>query len=130
MKKVSGSLKLSYSQYRELQAFSQFGSDLDADTKNRLAMGERIVEVLKQDRNAPVPVELQVCIIYAVTNGYLKNVPVAKITDYQEKLFAYLEEEHPDVLKSITETKDLTPENEETLKTALVAFGGQYTAEN
>ncbi len=130
MKKVSGSLKLSYSQYRELQAFSQFGSDLDADTKNRLAMGERIVEVLKQDRNAPVPVELQVCIIYAVTNGYLKNVPVAKITDYQEQLFAYLEEEHPDVLKSITETKDLTPENEETLKTALVAFGGQYTAEN
>ncbi|MDE7094198.1 MAG: F0F1 ATP synthase subunit alpha, partial [Oscillospiraceae bacterium] len=83
MKKVSGSLKLSYSQYRELQAFSQFGSDLDADTKNRLAMGERIVEVLKQDRNAPLPVELQVCIIYAVTKGYLNEIPVEKIKDYQ-----------------------------------------------
>lgn len=126
MKKVSGSLKLSYSQYRELQAFSQFGSDLDADTKNRLAMGERIVEVLKQDRNAPVPVELQVCIIYAVTKGYLKNVPVAKIADYQEKLFAYLREEHPEILRDILDTKDLTQTNEGLLKEALIAFGSQY----
>ena len=129
MKKVSGSLKLSYSQYRELQAFSQFGSDLDQDTKNRLAMGERIVEVLKQDRNAPVPVELQVCIIYAVTKGYLKDVPVARIQDYQEKLFAYLQEAHPEVLQSILDTKDLTAENEAALKEALVTFGGQYAAE-
>ena len=126
MKKVSGSLKLSYSQYRELQAFSQFGSDLDADTKNRLAMGERIVEVLKQDRNAPVPVELQVCIIYAVTRGYLKNVPIAKISDYQEKLFAYLREEHPAILRDILDTKDLTEANEGLLKEALIAFGSQY----
>ncbi|MDE5564171.1 MAG: F0F1 ATP synthase subunit alpha [Oscillospiraceae bacterium] len=129
MKKVSGSLKLSYSQYRELQAFSQFGSDLDADTKNRLSMGERIVEVLKQDRNAPVPVELQVCIIYAVTKGYLKNIPVDHIQDYQEKLFAFMQEEHPEVLQSILDTKDLTAENEEALSAALVAFGGQYGAE-
>lgn len=129
MKKVSGSLKLSYSQYRELQAFSQFGSDLDADTKNRLSMGERIVEVLKQDRNAPVPVELQVCIIYAVTKGYLKNIPVDHIQDYQEKLFAFMQEEYPEVLQSILDTKDLTAENEEALSAALVAFGGQYGAE-
>ncbi len=128
MKKVSGSLKLSYSQYRELQAFSQFGSDLDADTKNRLSMGERIVEVLKQDRNAPVPVELQVCIIYAVTNGYLKTIPVEKIGDFQDKLFAYLQEEKPDILKDILATKDLTAENEDALKDALVTFGGQYAA--
>ena len=129
MKKVAGSLKLSYSQYRELQAFSQFGSDLDQDTKSRLSMGERIVEVLKQDRNAPVPVELQVVIIYAVTKGYLKDVPVAKIQDYQEKLFAYMQDEHPEILKSITDTKDLTAENENALQEALIAFGGQYAAE-
>lgn len=129
MKKVSGSLKLSYSQYRELQAFSQFGSDLDQDTKNRLSMGERIVEVLKQDRNAPVPVELQVVIIYAVTKGYLKDIPVAKVQDYQEKLFAYMQEEHPEILQNITETKDLTPENETALQAAVIAFTGQYAAE-
>ena len=129
MKKVSGSLKLSYSQYRELQAFSQFGSDLDQDTKNRLSMGERIVEVLKQDRNAPVPVELQVVIIYAVTKGYLKDIPVTKVQDYQEKLFAYIQEEHPEILQNITETKDLTPENETALQAAVIAFTGQYAAE-
>lgn len=129
MKKVSGSLKLSYSQYRELQAFSQFGSDLDADTKNRLSMGERIVEVLKQDRNAPVPVELQVCIIYAVTKGYLKNVPVDKIADYQEKLFAFLQEERKEILQNILDTKDLTSDNEAALQEALVTFGGMYAAE-
>ncbi len=128
MKQVSGSLKLSYSQYRELQAFSQFGSDLDADTKNRLSMGERIVEVLKQDRNAPVPVELQVCIIYAVTKGYLKQVDVEDISDYEEGLFRELQEGHPEVLASILETKALTPENEEALKAALEAFTAQYTA--
>ena len=129
MKKVAGSLKLSYSQYRELQAFSQFGSDLDQDTKNRLSMGERIVEVLKQDRNSPVPVELQVVIIYAVTKGYLKDIPVAKIQDYQEKLFAYMQDEHADVLQSITDTKDLTAENETALQEALIAFTSQYEPE-
>ncbi|MBQ4465550.1 MAG: F0F1 ATP synthase subunit alpha, partial [Oscillospiraceae bacterium] len=129
MKKVAGSLKLSYSQYRELQAFSQFGSDLDQDTKNRLSMGERIVEVLKQDRNSPVPVELQVVIIYAVTKDYLKNIPVAKIQDYQEKLFTYMQDEHPEILQSITDTKDLTAENETALQEALIAFGSQYAAE-
>ena len=128
MKKVSGSLKLSYSQYRELQAFSQFGSDLDADTKNRLAMGERIVEVLKQDRNAPVPVELQVCIIYAVTKGYLKNVDVDNIKDYEEQMFADMQENHPEILASILETKEMTAENEEALKAALEAFTAQYAA--
>ncbi len=128
MKKVSGSLKLSYSQYRELQAFSQFGSDLDADTKNRLSMGERIVEVLKQDRNAPVPVELQVCIIYAVTKGYLKNVAVENIKDYEAQMFADMQENHPEILASILESKDLTKENEEALKNALESFTAQYTA--
>ncbi len=126
MKKVSGSLKLSYSQYRELQAFSQFGSDLDDDTKNRLAMGERIVEVLKQDKNSPVPVAMQVCIIYAVTKGYLNAIPVTKIKEYQEKLSAFMNESHPEVLKSILDTKDLTKENETALGEALTEFNKQW----
>ncbi len=126
MKKVSGSLKLSYSQYRELQAFSQFGSDLDDDTKNRLAMGERIVEVLKQDKNSPVPVEMQVCIIYAVTKGYLNQIPVTKIKEYQEKLFSFLAESHPEILNSILDTKDLTKENETALGEALTEFNQQW----
>lgn len=110
MKKVSGSLKLTYSQYRELQAFSQFGSDLDKDTKERLALGERVVEVLKQDRNSPVAVENQVVIIYAVTHNYLKDVPVDKIGEFQTELFDYVDNSYPDIISSIKETKDLTKE--------------------
>ena len=91
MKKVSGELKLLYSQYRELQAFAQFGSDLDADTKSRLALGERIVEVLKQGRNAPVRVGVQVAIVFAVINGYLDSIPVSKVKDYEANLGARLE---------------------------------------
>ena len=94
MKKVSGELKLLYSQYRELQAFAQFGSDLDADTRARLHLGERIVEVLKQDRNAPVPVGGQVGIIYAVINGYLNEYEISEIKGYQEKLYEKLDHEH------------------------------------
>ena len=101
MKKVSGELKLLYSQYRELQSFAQFGSDLDADTKARLALGERIVEVLKQGRNSPVEVGCQVAIIYAVTNGYLDNVPVNKVKEYEAELFALLKNKYGDFLTRI-----------------------------
>ena len=90
MKKVAGTLKLLYSQYRELQAFAQFGSDLDSDTKMRLEQGERIVEVLKQDKNAPVSVAHQVIIIYAVTRKYLLSVPVEDVTRYEKELFAFI----------------------------------------
>ena len=128
MKKVSGSLKLTYSQYRELQAFSQFGSDLDKDTKERLALGERVVEVLKQDRNSPVAVENQVVIIYAVTHNYLKDVPVDKIGEFQTELFDYVDNSYPDIISSIKETKDLTKENEEALKAALDEFVKKFTA--
>ena len=93
MKKVSGELKLLYSQYRELQSFAQFGSDLDADTKARLALGERIVEVLKQGRNAPIRVGCQVAIVYAVINGYLDSVEVKDVKEYEKKLFRKLENE-------------------------------------
>ncbi|MBE7053349.1 MAG: F0F1 ATP synthase subunit alpha [Ruminococcaceae bacterium] len=94
MKKVSGELKLLYSQYRELQSFAQFGSDLDQDTKARLALGERIVEVLKQDKNSPVRVGCQVAIVYAVINGYLNDVPVNKVKEYEKNLFNLLENKY------------------------------------
>lgn len=101
MKKVSGELKLLYSQYRELQAFAQFGSDLDADTKARLALGERIVEVLKQKRNSPVRVGCQVAIIYAVTKGFLNDVEPDKVHEWEQELYDLLETAHPELLGRI-----------------------------
>ncbi len=101
MKKVSGELKLMYSQYRELRSFAQFGSDLDADTKARLALGERIVEVLKQKRNDPVRVGCQVAIVYAVINGYLNDVPVDKVAEYEQTLFEKLENKYGTLLERL-----------------------------
>ena len=118
VKKVSGSLKLLYSQYRELQGFAQFGSDLDADTKARLALGERIVEVLKQGRNAPVRAGCQVAIIYAVTNGYLDEIEVSKVGEYEKKLYTLLETKYANLLERF-ETGFYEDEDVETLKTAL-----------
>ena len=92
-----------YSQYRELQAFAQFGSDLDADTKKRLALGERIVEVLKQDRNSPVDVGCQVSIIYAVTNGYLDTVPTAEVRAFEQELYEYMHTEHSALLQRLND---------------------------
>ncbi|MBS5150328.1 MAG: F0F1 ATP synthase subunit alpha [Butyricicoccus pullicaecorum] len=129
MKKVSGTLKLAYSQYRELQAFSQFGSDLDADTKARLAQGERIVEVLKQPQNSPITVEKQVVIIYAVVNKYLIDVPVAQIAEFQNELFAYLETEHGEILDSIRETKSID-DVKDTLPKAIEAFKARFLGEH
>lgn len=126
MKKVSGSLKLLYSQYRELQSFSQFGSDLDKDTKDRLAQGERIVEVLKQGKNSPIDVEKQVVIIYAVVNNYLKDIPTEDIGEYEKDLFNHLDEAHPDILSSIRETQELTKENENNLKEVLEDFAKKF----
>ena len=119
MKKVAGSLKLLYSQYRELQSFAQFGSDLDADTKARLALGERIVAVLKQKNNAPKEVAQQVCIIYAVTNGYLSSIPVEKIPEFEMQLEEHMDNNHPQVLEAIRTTGKLETETENQLKTAL-----------
>lgn len=119
MKKVAGSLKLAYSQYRELQAFAQFGSDLDEDTKRRLAKGERIVEVLKQGRNKPVRVELQVAIIYAVTNDLLEDIPVNKIREFESRLFEYIENNAHDIIDNIASSGDLTEETEQKLRKAI-----------
>lgn len=118
MKKVSGELKLLYSQYRELQSFAQFGSDLDADTKARLALGERIVEVLKQKRNSPVSPGGQVAIIYAVINGYLNSIPVSKIPEYEERLYEKLDREAKDWQKCI-EDNHFEEEDIERLKQIL-----------
>ena len=122
MKKVSGSLKLLYSQYRELQSFAQFGSDLDADTKARLALGERIVEVLKQKNNAPVEVAHQVCILYAVINGYLKDVPVSSVPEFELQLREYMEDHCSQTLDAIRNTGKLEQETEEQLKAGIAAF--------
>jgi F-type H+-transporting ATPase subunit alpha len=120
MKKVAGSLKLLYSQYRELQSFAQFGSDLDADTKSRLALGERIVAVLKQKNNAPVEVAHQVCIIYAVTNGYLNNIDVDKIPEFELRLREFMDNsQYSCVLTAIRTTGKLEKDTEESLKAAL-----------
>ena len=119
MKKVSGSLKLLYSQYRELQSFAQFGSDLDADTKSRLALGERIVAVLKQKNNAPVEVANQVCILYAVTKGYLADISVDKVPEFETRLYEFMNQKHSNVLDAIRASGKLEPETEEALQKAL-----------
>ncbi len=119
MKKVAGSLKLLYSQYRELQSFAQFGSDLDADTKQRLALGERIVAVLKQKNNAPAEVAHQVCIIYAVTNGYLKDIAVDRIPEFEKRLAEHMDNRYFGVLDAIRTSGKLESETEEQLKAAL-----------
>lgn len=131
MKRVAGTLKLIYSQYRELQGFAQFGSDLDADTKSRLAQGERIVEVLKQDRNSPVAVEKQVAILYATIHSYLKDVAVADIAEYERRLYGYLDENvtAAGVMETIRTTGDLKPETEEQLKQVLADFTAQFLKE-
>ncbi len=116
MKKVAGPLKLLYSQYRELQGFAQFGSELDADTKAQLAMGQRIVEVLKQRNKEPVCVEQQVCIFYALTHGYLKDVMLEDISGFMEKLQYALENDCPEILERIRMTGDLDAQTEEKLK--------------
>ena len=126
MKKVSGKLKLLYSQYRELQSFAQFGSDLDADTKARLDQGARIVEVLKQGRNSPIAVELQVAIIYAVVNNMLKEIEVSDIGRFQDELFEYLTAVKSDLLATIRETGNLSDESEAELKAAILTVKEKF----
>ena len=124
MKKVAGTLKLVYSQYRELQSFAQFGSDLDADTKSRLEQGARIVEILKQNQNSPIPVEKQVAIIYAVTKNYLTDVKLADVKAYESGLYTFLDT-NPDgaaFIKAVKETGKLEESTEESLKNALKAY--------
>ena len=130
MKKVAGTLKLIYSQYRELQSFAQFGSDLDEDTKKRLSQGARIVEVLKQDRSAPVPVEKQVAILYAAVHEILAEIPVDQVQAFEEMMFLRLDQD-PDglsVMNHIREKGDLPEETEGKLKGFLEKCRDEYLA--
>ncbi|PTM56752.1 F0F1 ATP synthase subunit alpha [Desmospora activa] len=122
MKKASGTLKSDLAQYRDLQAFAQFGSDLDKATQARLARGERTVEILKQDENAPLPVEKQILSIYAVTKGYLDDIAVEDVGRFEKELHAFVESEHPEALKRIREQKKMTEEVETGLKEAIADF--------
>ena len=126
MKKVSGSLKLLYSQYRELQSFAQFGSDLDADTKARLEQGQRIVEVLKQGRNEPIAVELQIAIIYAVVNNLLKDVAIEDISAFEKGLFEYLTATRDDLLAEIRGSGVLTDETTAALRDSILAYKEKF----
>nr|WP_297705090.1 F0F1 ATP synthase subunit alpha [uncultured Butyrivibrio sp.] len=128
MKKVAGTLKLVYSQYRELQSFAQFGSDLDEDTKSRLAQGERIVEVLKQNKNMPVPVEKQVAILYAVVNNILMKIEATDVAEYEAGLYDFLDQDPSGIaaMREIRETGKLEGETEEKLKAALNAYTDKF----
>ncbi|MGN1028351.1 MAG: F0F1 ATP synthase subunit alpha [Faecousia sp.] len=126
MKQVAGSLKLLYSQYRELQSFAQFGSDLDADTKARLALGERIVAVLKQKNGTPKEVAQQVCILYAVTHGYLTRIDVEKVPEFEKQLEEHMDLRYPQVLETIRSTGKLDTDTERTLQKALEELEAQF----
>ena len=125
MKKISGPLKLIYSQFRELQNFAQFGSDLDSDTKMRLNQGERIVEILKQDKNSPVTVGCQVAIIYAAVNGYVNDVPLSDVKKYERELYSYMNDEHASLLARFAEGS-YTDGDKEELDNAVSGFTTRF----
>ncbi len=128
MKKVAAPLRLELAQYREMAAFAQFGSDLDAATKRQLDRGQRLVEVMKQGQYAPQPVEKQIVIIYAATNGHLDALPVAAIQRYERDLYAFLEAKHAAVLTLLREKKELTADVRAKIDAALTAFGSLFKA--
>ncbi|MCX6820291.1 MAG: F0F1 ATP synthase subunit alpha [Candidatus Adlerbacteria bacterium] len=127
MKKVSGRIKLELAQFRELEAFMQFSQDLDADTKKRIDSGQRLMQVLRQKNAAPLPFERQSVIIYAAVNGYLAKVPVARVPEFEEKLFAFLDANRPEILDSIKRARDMASQTEEELKTQLEKFQDTHT---
>ena len=126
MKQVAGTLKLELAQYRELAAFTQFGSDLDKTTIDQLERGKRLSELLKQDQGTPMPVEKQILIIYAGTKGFLDDFPVDSINSYEKKLLEYCEQNHPDILKEIHDEKILSPELEEKVNNVLKDFAEDF----
>ena len=126
MKKIAAPIRTELAQYRELAAFTQFGSELDADTKEKLAQGERIKEVLKQPQYKPMPVQYQVIIIYAVTNKYLLDVPVGEITRFEKEFFEFLDTKYAEVPKSIAEEKVISDKTDELLQKAIKEFKAQF----
>ena len=119
IKKLAEPIRVELAQYRELAAFAQFGSELDADTKEKLEQGVRIKEVLKQPQYKPMPVEYQVIIIYAATKKFLLDLPVSEVLDFQAKLFEYIDTKYPEIPESIRTTKELSEEMEEKLVKAI-----------
>ena len=119
MKKIAAPIRVELAQYRELASFAQFGSELDASTKEQLAQGERIREVLKQPQYQPMPVEYQVIIIYAATKKYLLDIPTNQVLEFEKELFKFIDTKYPEIPASIREAKQMTPETEELLKKAI-----------
>jgi F-type H+-transporting ATPase subunit alpha len=129
MKDVAGTLRIDLSQYRELEAFAKFGSDLDASTQRQLNRGERLVEILNQDQFSPVPVEEQVAIIYAAINGFLDPVPVDDIEEFEEEYIERLRLRHEGVLAEIRETEELTDDAEEAFESVATDLAEVYSEE-
>jgi len=126
MRKVAGTLRLDLSQYRELAAFAQFGSDLDRQTQALLARGERMYEVLKQEQYKPMPVEEQAVSLYVAVNGYLDSLAVGDVVRFERELLDFLRKERPDLLEQLRQEKQFTPEVEEGLKKAIVEFKKEF----
>jgi F-type H+-transporting ATPase subunit alpha len=122
MKKVAGTMKLDLAQYRELAAFAQFGSDLDKATQARLTRGQRLMEILKQGVNEPMPVEKQVVSIYTATRGHLDDIPLSDVRRFEKEFLAFVDSNHPEIYQSITDTKDLTDDNVKALEAAIAQF--------
>jgi F-type H+-transporting ATPase subunit alpha len=128
MRQVAGSLRLDLAQFREMAAFAQFGSDLDASTQRLLARGSRLTEILKQDQYVPLPVEKQILVIYAAINGYVDHLPESQLKRYEAELFRFIENRHPDALKVVAEKRQLTDDVKAALNRVLDEFKTQFTA--
>jgi F-type H+-transporting ATPase subunit alpha len=128
MRQVAGTLRLDLAQYRELAAFAQFGSDLDKATQAQLNRGRRLTEALKQPQYRPLPVERQVAIIYAGTNGFLDPLPVDAISAYEQELYRFLETRKPGILKTLADKKQFDDQLKADLNAALKEFGGEFAA--
>ena len=126
MKKIAAPIRVELAQYRELAAFSQFGSELDDDTKEKLAQGERIKEILKQPQYQPMPVQYQVIIIYAATNKFLLSIPVADITRFEKEFFEFLDTKYPEIPNTIAEEKVISDELDPKLRQAIEEFKSQF----
>ena len=128
MKQVAGRLRLDLAQYREMAAFAQFGSELDAATQAQLARGERMVELLKQDQYEPLRVEQQIISLFAGVNGFLDDVPVEVSRDFAQELLQYIETRYPQLRDSIIEAREITAENQDALRQAIAEFKTNFTA--
>jgi F-type H+/Na+-transporting ATPase subunit alpha len=128
MKRVAGTLRLDLAQYRAMEAFAQFASDLDAASRQQLERGRRLVELLKQDQWLPVPVERQALIVFAGTNGYTDKLPVDSLKEYESELYAFIDKNHADIWEDIRKTRDIGDETKKKVEKALTDFGKRFVA--